>query len=154
IAQAIRIELTPQERARLTHARAVSADAHEAFLKGRFYWARRTEAGTRRALEFFQQAVDSDPDYAVAYTGLADSYISLALPEALQEVLPPTEAFPKAQAAVRRALEIDDSLAEAHASLGHIKFQYERDWSGAEREFRRAIELDANYANAHLWYAL
>lgn len=154
IAQAISVQLTPQEHARLTRGDTLSTAAHEAFLKGRFYWAKRTEAGTRRALEYYQQAVAADPRYAVAYTGIADSYISLALPEALQEALPPEEAFPQAQAAALRALSLDDTLAEAHASLGHIKFQYERDWPGAEREFRRALELNPNYANAHLWYAL
>jgi Tfp pilus assembly protein PilF len=86
--------------------------------------------------------------------GLSDAYLSLALSEALQEALAPNEAFPKARVAAERALEIDESLGEAHASLGHIKFQYDRDWRGAELEFKRAIELTPNYAYAHLTYAL
>jgi Tfp pilus assembly protein PilF len=90
----------------------------------------------------------------VAYSGLADSYISLALPEAMQEVLPANQAFPQARAATDKALQIDDKLAEAHATLAHIQFQYDRDWAGAEREFRRALDLNPNYANAHQWYAL
>jgi TolB-like protein/DNA-binding winged helix-turn-helix (wHTH) protein/Flp pilus assembly protein TadD len=154
MAQAIRIKLTPQELTRLVNIQSVDPEAHEAFLKGRYFWSKRTEATTRKAIEYFQLATEKNPNYALAYTGLADSYISLALPEALQEALPPNEAFPKARAAVDRALEIDPTLAEAHASLAHIKFQYERDWSGAEKEFQLAITLNPNYANAHHWYAL
>jgi TolB-like protein/DNA-binding winged helix-turn-helix (wHTH) protein/Tfp pilus assembly protein PilF len=154
IAQAIRIRLTPQEQTRFSDVRPANREAYEAFLKGRYFWSKRTEATTQKAIAYFQQAVEKDPNYAPAFTGLADSYISLALPEALQEALPPNEAFPKARAAADRALEIDYTLAEAHASLAHIKFQYDRDWSGAEKEFQLAIELNPNYANAHHWYAL
>jgi serine/threonine protein kinase/Flp pilus assembly protein TadD len=154
IAQAIRIKLTPEEQTRLAGLHAVNHEAYETFLKGRYFWSKRTEETTKKAIEYFQQATEKDPNYALAFTGLADSYISLVLTEALQEALPPKEAFPKARAAVDRALEIDDTLAEAHASLGHIKFQYDRDWSGAEKEFQRAIELNPNIANAHQWYAL
>jgi tetratricopeptide (TPR) repeat protein len=107
-----------------------------------------------KAMWYFRDAIAKDPSYASAFAGLSDSYVSLAILEALQEVLPPREAFPKATAAVNRALELDDTLAEAHASLGHIKFQYDRDWAGAEREFKRAIVLNPNYADAHHWYAL
>jgi tetratricopeptide (TPR) repeat protein len=89
----------------------------------------------------------------MAYVGLADAYKSLAIPDATQEALPPREAFPKARAAAIRALEIDEMLAEAHASLAHIKYLYDLDWSGAENEFRRAIEVNPNYASAHQWYA-
>jgi len=105
-------------------------------------------------MEYFREAIEKDPTYARAFVGLSDSYISLALPEALQEVLPPREGFSNATAAVNQALEIDDTLADAHASLAHIKFQYDRDWAGAEREFKRAIDLNPNYAEAHHWYAL
>jgi TolB-like protein/DNA-binding winged helix-turn-helix (wHTH) protein/Flp pilus assembly protein TadD len=154
IAQAIRVKLTPQEQSRFAGARPVNGEAYEAFLKGRYFWSKRTEAGTEKAIDYFHQATEKDPNYALAFTGLADSYISLALSEALQESLPPKEAFPKARAAVDRALELDHALAEAHASLAHIKFQYDRDWSGAEKEFQLAIELGPNFANAHQWYAL
>jgi TolB-like protein/DNA-binding winged helix-turn-helix (wHTH) protein/Flp pilus assembly protein TadD len=154
ISQAIRVKLTPQERTRLVDVHPVDHEAYEAFLKGRFYWSKRTEEATKKAIDYFERAIARDPNYALAYTGLADSHISLALAEALQEVVPPNEAFPRARLAVNRALETDDTLAEAHASLGHIKFQYDRDWAGAEREFKRAIELNPNYANAHHWYAL
>jgi TolB-like protein/DNA-binding winged helix-turn-helix (wHTH) protein/Tfp pilus assembly protein PilF len=154
ITQAIRIKLTPQEQTRFASVRPVNSEAYEAFLKGRYFWGKRTEAATQKAIEYFQQAVEKDPNYALAFTGLADSYSSLALPAALQEALPSNEAFPKARAAADRALAIDSTLAEAHASVARIKYLYDRDWSGAEKEFQRAIELNRNYANAHHWYAL
>ena len=154
IAHAIHVALTPQEQARLANLRPVNHDAYEALLRGRYYWNKRTEATTTKAMEYFRAASEKDPTYAHAFVGLSNSYWSLALSEALQEVLPPREAFAKATAAVDKALEIDDTLAEAHASLAHIKFQYDRDWAGAEREFKRAIELNSNYADAHHWYAL
>jgi TolB-like protein/DNA-binding winged helix-turn-helix (wHTH) protein/Flp pilus assembly protein TadD len=154
IARAIRVTLTPQEGSRLTRVRSIDPEAHEALLKGRYYWSRRTEETTRKAIGYFEQAIARDPREAMAFVGLSDSYLSLALTEALQEAVPPNEAFPKARAAAQKALEIDDTLGEAHASLGHIKFQYDRDWHGAEQEFKRAIELNPNYAYAHMTYAL
>src|SRR5262249_43687855 len=137
IAEAIRVKLTPQERSRLTRVRTVDPEAHEALIKGRYYWSKRTEEGSRKAIGFFEQAIAQDPNEAMGFVGLSDSYLSLALPEALQEALAPNDAFPKARAAAQRALDIDDTLGEAHASLGHVKFQYDRDWRGAELEFKR-----------------
>jgi len=134
--------------------RPVNPDAHEALLKGRYYWSKRTEESTRKAIVFFEQAIAHDPGAAMAYVGLSDSYLSLSLPEALQEAVSPNEAFPKARAAAEKALGIDNTLGEAHASLGHIKFQYDRDWHGAEQEFKRAIELKPGYSYAHMTYAL
>ena len=154
ISEAIRVELTLPEQRGLAGVRPVDQETYESFLKGRYYWSKRTEEATQKAIEYFQQAIDRDPRFALAFIGLADSYISLAVPETLQEVMPPADAFPKARIAVSRALQMDDALAEAHASLAHIMFQYDRDWSGAEKEFRRAIDLNPNYANAHHWYAL
>lgn len=154
ISRAIRVQITPQEQTRLASTHPVSPEAYEAFLKGRYYWGKRTEATTKKAIEYFQEATVKDPNYAPAFAGLADSYSSPALSEASQEMGPPNQAFPKAKAAASRALEIDNTLAEAHASLGHIKFLYDRDWAGAESEFKRAIELNPNYANAHHWYAV
>jgi len=154
ISRAIRIQLTPLEQGRFAAVHPVNQEAHEAFLKGRFFWSKRTEETTKKAIEYFQEATEKDPGYALAFTGLADSYMSLALSEALQELVPPNDAFPKARTAANRALELDETLAEAHASLAHVKFQYDRDWMGAEKEFNRAIELNPNYANTHHWYAL
>ena len=154
ITNAIRIALNADEQARLGDVRPVNRDAYEALLKGRYYRNKRTEATTKKAMEYFREAIEKDPSYALAFASLSDSYISLALSEALQEVLPAREAFPQARAAVNRALAIDDTLGEAHATLGHIRFQYDRDWAGAEKEFKRAIELNPNYAGAHHWYAL
>ena len=154
IANAIRIALTADEQARLGDVRPVNRDAYEALLKGRYYRNKRTEATTKKAMEYFREAIEKDPSYALAFASLSDSYISFALSETLQEVLPAREAFPQARAAVNRALAIDDTLGEAHATLGHIKFQYDRDWTDAEKEFKRAIELNPNYASAHHWYAL
>jgi len=154
IADAIRVTLTPQERSRLATARPVDPDAHEALLKGRYCWSKRTEEGTRQAIGFFEQAIARDPTDAMGFVGLSDSYLSLALPEALAEVLPPSDAFPKARAAAERALEIDAALGEAHASLGHVKFQYDRDWRGAEQELKRATELSPNYGHAFHLHAL
>jgi TolB-like protein/Tfp pilus assembly protein PilF len=154
IAEAIRVKLTPQEAGRVAQDRNVDEEAREAHLKGRYYWNKRTEEATWKPIDYFQLAIAKDRNDARAYAELADSYVSLALVEALQEAIPPNEGFPKAREAARRALEIDETLGEAHATLGHIHFQYDRDWAGAEREFKRAIELTPNYANAHLWYAL
>jgi TolB-like protein/DNA-binding winged helix-turn-helix (wHTH) protein/Flp pilus assembly protein TadD len=154
ISDAIRVTLTPEERTRFADVRPVDQEAYEAFLKGRYYWSKRTEQSTRKAIEYFQRAVEEEPQYALAFAGLADSYNSLALTEALQDVVPPAENLLKARAAADRALAIDDKLAEAHATIGGIKFQYERDWSASAAEFTRAIELNPNYANAHQWYGL
>ena len=149
ITNAIRIALNADEQARLGNVRPVNRDAYEALLKGRYYRNKRTEATTKKAMEYFREAIEKDPSYALAFASLSDAYIVLALSEALQEVLPSREAFPQARAAVNRALAIDNTLGEAHATLGHIKFQYDRDWAGAEKEFKRAIELNPNYASAH-----
>ena len=154
ITNAIRIALNADEQARLGDVRPVNRDAYEALLKGRYYRNKRTEATTKKAMEYFREAIEKDPSYTLAFASLSDSYISFALSETLQEVLPAREAFPQARAAVNRALAIDDTLGEAHATLGHIKFQYDRDWTDAEKEFKRAIELNPNYASAHHWYAL
>ena len=151
ISRAIRVQITPQEQTQLARTRPVNPEAYEAWLKGRYFWNKRTGAATKKAIEYFEGAIAKDPNYAQAYVGLADSYSSPALAEASG---PPDQAFPKAKAAASRALEIDSDLAEAHASLAHIKFLYDRDWTGSETEFHRAIELNPNYANAHHWYAV
>jgi TolB-like protein/DNA-binding winged helix-turn-helix (wHTH) protein/Flp pilus assembly protein TadD len=149
IADEIRVTLTPPDRARLTRPTTSNPDAYLAYSKGRFFWNKRTSPDLEKAIGFFQQAVALDPNYALAYDGLADSY----LPLGWYGFLSPADTFPHAKDAVNKALSLDDSLAEAHTTLAFVSLYYDRGWAGAEREFRRAIELNPNYANAHHWYA-
>lgn len=127
-----------------------NANAYQLYLKGRYYWNRRTEQGFVKALELFQQSIAADSGYARAWAGAADAWAALGVYSAR----PPNEVMPSARVAVQKALALDDTLAEAHASLGYIRATYEWDWVGAESEFRRAIELNPNYATAHQWYAV
>jgi tetratricopeptide (TPR) repeat protein len=149
IADEIRVTLTAPDRARLTRARTADPDAYQAYSKGRFWWNKRTEEDLKKAIGFFQQAIDKDPNYALAYDGLADCWIPLGW----YGFVAPSEAFPRARDAITKALSLDHSLAEAHTSLAFVTVYYDRDWAGADREFRRAIELNPNYANGHHWYA-
>jgi len=149
IAEEVRIKLTPEEQARLTPTRPVNPEAFEAYLRGRYFWNRRTEEALKKGIEFFGQALEKDPAYALAYAGLADSYCVLGD----YSFLPPKEAIPRAKAGATKALELDETSAEAHTSLAFVKHRYEWDWLGAEREFKRAIELNPNYATAHHWYS-
>jgi TolB-like protein/DNA-binding winged helix-turn-helix (wHTH) protein/Tfp pilus assembly protein PilF len=148
IADAIQIKLTPQQQARMANARPINPEAYQAYVKGRYFWNKRTEQGLKKGMEYFQQAIDLDPQYALAYAGLADCNTLLSV---YSNALP-TESFPRAEAAAVKALEIDATLAEAHASLGFSRLWYDWDWSGAEREYQRAIELNPNYATAHQGY--
>ncbi len=150
IAKEINARLTPQEEVRLARVHQVDPEAYHAYLKGRYFWNRRTPEGFNRGIEHFTQAIASDPTYAPAYAGLADCYNLLND----YDIIAPREAVPKARAAANRALATDSTLAEAHASLGFALARYDWDWIGAEREFQRAIELQPNYAIAHHWYAL
>ncbi len=152
IADEVQAKLTPQERARLARPRRADPAAHEAYLKGRYYWARATEESVRKSIEYFEEAIAKDPRYALAHAGLADAYNQLCNP--ILEIVPQGAVIPKVQAATTRALELDDTLADAHISLGRIKFYYDWDWAGAEKSFRRAIELSPNYSYAHYVYAL
>jgi len=145
IAQQIRLTLSADTRARLAQQRPVNAEAHEAYLRGLYFWNKFNIPALNKSLEYFQQAIDKDPGYAHAYAGLSASYAILGN----MGVLPPREAYPKAAAAARKALEIDEGLSEAHGELGWVTLFYERDWAGAEREFRRAIALNPSNANAH-----
>jgi serine/threonine-protein kinase len=152
VTHAIAATLTGEERRRLNRRRTPSPEAYEAYLKGRYFWNERNVQSLRRALEYFEQAIARDPNYASAYAGLADTYAMLgSMPYA---DLPDLEAGPKAKAAAIRALEIDETLAEAHVSLAFITYSFEWDWAEGERQFKRAIELDPDYATAHYWYAL
>lgn len=128
-----------------------NAEAYQLYLKGRYFWNKRSEEGVRKGIEYLQQAIDADPLYSLAYAGLADCYIVLGAP---LNALPPKEAFLKAKAAATKALEIDDTLAEAYATLGVVKQRFEWDPEGAAQDFRRAIELNPTYATAHQWYAI
>ncbi|HXW06945.1 MAG TPA: protein kinase [Vicinamibacterales bacterium] len=149
VARQIRITVTPEEQARLERTRRVIPAAHEAFLRGRFQWNRRTLDGLERAVEYFQRAIEIDPAYAPAHAGLADAYAILGN----NQFLPAADTYPKAKAAALAALEIDESLAEAHTSLAFVMQNHDWDWSGAEREYRRAFELNPSYAQAHQWRA-
>jgi DNA-binding winged helix-turn-helix (wHTH) protein/TolB-like protein/lipoprotein NlpI len=124
--------------------------AYQLYLQGRYFWNKRTEEGLRRSIEYFQQATIEDPQYAVAYAGLADSYALLGS----YGVEPAQQAYPNARSAALKALQLDDSLPEAYTSLGMISFYYEWNWPQAEHEFKRSIELNPNYPMAHAWYAV
>jgi len=149
IAHEVKIKLTPQEQARLETARPIDPAAHEAYLLGRYLWNKRTAAGLAKAFTYFRQAISKDSSYAAAYAGMADYY----------NVLPfysrhsPAEVFPQAKAAALKALEIDETLAEAHAALAYITAYYDWDLHGAEREFQRALDLNPSNAAAHHSYS-
>jgi len=147
IASEIHIALTEEQEKRLAAPRQISPEAYEAYLKGRYYWNKRTGESMQKAEQYFEQAIDNDPTYAAAYSGLADCNSGLTW----HGFKSPIEALPKAYAAARKALEIDPKSAEAHASLG-LAMTHSWDWTGAEAEFRRALQLDPQYANAHHWY--
>jgi TolB-like protein/DNA-binding winged helix-turn-helix (wHTH) protein/Tfp pilus assembly protein PilF len=147
IASEIHIALSEEQEKRLAAPRKISPEAYEAYLKGRYYWNKRTGESMQKAERYFEQAIDSDPTYAAAYSGLADCNSGLTW----HGFKSPAQALPKAYAAARKALEINPESAEAHASLG-LAMTHRWDWTGAEAEFRRALQLDPQYANAHHWY--
>lgn len=149
IAAEVKAVVTPDEQARFVQARAFDPAAYDAYLKGRFYWNERTRENLQKSLQFFEEAIAKDPQNPLPYAGKADAYDMFGN----YSLLPPQQAFPKAEEAARKALEMDDSLAEAHSALGFARYQYDWDWAGAEHEFQRAIELKPNYATAHQWYA-
>ena len=151
IAEQIRISLSPQEQAVLKSAKVVNPEAYEAYLKGRYFWNKRTADSLKTAVDYFSQAIAKDPNYAQAYTGLADAYALLG--DWQYGVLAPKEAFPKAKAAAIKALELDSALSEAHNSLAFCFDAFDWDFESAGKEFRRAIELNPGYATAHHWYA-
>jgi tetratricopeptide (TPR) repeat protein len=142
--------LTGEEKQRLTKRYTANTEAYQLYLKGRYAWEKRSESGLTQSIEYFQQAIEKDPGYALAYAGLADSYAVLSS----YSIMSPGESFPRARAAARKALEIDDSLAQAHATLGIAFMHFDRDWPSAESEYKKAIALDPNYATVHHWYGL
>ncbi len=145
IVEKLRIGLLGTQRRKLTKRHTEDIDAYNLYLKGRYFWNKRTEKGLRKGIEYFTKAIESDPEYAVAYTGLADSYNLLSA----YSIASPGESIPKAKAAATKALEIDPDLAEGHECLGHVDMLYDWNWQRAEREFKRAIVLNPNYATAH-----
>jgi TolB-like protein/DNA-binding winged helix-turn-helix (wHTH) protein/Tfp pilus assembly protein PilF len=146
---ALRVQLSTEGDRALAHRYTKDVEAYQLYLKGRYFWNKRTEEGLRKSIEYFEQARSRDEHFALAYAGLADAYVHLNLYSATEQ----KDAFPKAKQAAERALQIDESLAEAHTTLGYIREQYEWDWAGAEAEFKRAIELNPNYATAHQYYS-
>jgi TolB-like protein/Tfp pilus assembly protein PilF len=135
---------------RAAGAKAGNPDAIDAYIRGRYWWNKRGQANLLRAIQFFGQALDADPAFAPAYSGLADAYVQLGY----GSYLSPEDAFLKAEAAARKALELDSTLAEPHATLGFVKMYYAWDWPAADREFRLAIARNPSYATAHEWYGL
>jgi TolB-like protein/Tfp pilus assembly protein PilF/class 3 adenylate cyclase len=146
----LKLKLSNEEQRRLVRRDSVNADAYQFYLRGRYFWNKRTSDGIKQAIEHFQQSIERDPNFALGYVGLADSYTGLTF----YNFAAPHEAMPKAKESAIRALELDNTLAEAHASLAHILTNYDWNWSAAEKEFKRAIELKPDYATAHQWYAI
>jgi len=152
ISQKLRLKLTGEEKARLTRRYTENTEAYQLYLHGRYWWNKRNPEALQKGLQFFQQAIEKDPGYALAYVGLSDSYN--LLPSYAYDAMPPREAMPKARVAALRALELDPALGEAHVSLGQVLAGYDWVFPAAEREYKRAIELNPGYASAHHFYAL
>jgi TolB-like protein/Tfp pilus assembly protein PilF/tRNA A-37 threonylcarbamoyl transferase component Bud32 len=144
----LRPKMTGAERGQLAKSNTANTEAYQLYLKGRYYWNKRTADDLKKSIDFFQQAVALDPNYALAYAGLADAYQTLPS----YSDLPPEETYLKSKTAAQKAIELDPALAEPHAALGGDLSEYDRDFAGAEREFKRAIELNPNYATGHQWY--
>lgn len=148
IAEEVRVQLTPHERSRLSPARSVNPEAYEAFLKGRHFWNKFNKDGLKKAIEYFNEAVENDPEYAPGYLGLSASFCVAG-----EAGLRPRQTFPLARQAAVKALELDDRLAEAHTTLGQVKYLYDWDWAGAEDEFGEAIRLNPAEPHTHAFYA-
>jgi serine/threonine-protein kinase len=146
------LHLTGEERSSLIKHSTENTDAYQLYLKGRYYWDKRSVDGFSKALQYFQQALDIDPNYALAQAGVADCYDLLGL--GIYNGLPPEESYPKAKAAIDRAFQLDSNLAEAYTIRGHMNHSYEWDWARAESDFQRAIELNPKYATGHVFYAV
>jgi TolB-like protein/Tfp pilus assembly protein PilF len=148
ISEKLRLQLTGEERRRLTKRYTEDSGAYRLYLKGRYHWNKRSPEGLQKAVEYFQQALDKDPAYSLAYAGLADTYAYLSF----FNVVAPREAMPKAKTAAVKGLEIDKALAEAHVSLGYISFTYDGDWSAAGKHFEEALALNPAYTRGHTFY--
>jgi TolB-like protein/Tfp pilus assembly protein PilF len=150
IAREVQVKLTPQEQVQFAQVHLVDPEAYEAYLKGRYHWSRGSSESLSRAIQYFNDAIRSDPSYAPGYAGLADAYSDLAV----FNFQPPTEAFPKAKAAALRAIEVDSDLGEAHGALAAVAWAYDWDWLGAEREYEKAFQLNPVSAGTHLRYSV
>jgi TolB-like protein/Flp pilus assembly protein TadD len=146
----LKLKLSSEEQRRLIKHDSTNAKAYQFYLRGRYFWNKRTSDGIKQAIEHFQQSIEHDPNFALGYVGLADSYIALTF----YNFAAPHETMPKAKESALKALALDNTLAEAHASLAHILMNYDWNWSAAEKEFKRSIELKPDYAQAHQWYAI
>jgi TolB-like protein/Tfp pilus assembly protein PilF len=146
----LKLKLSSEEQRRLVNRDSTNAEAYQFYLRGRYFWNKRTSDGIKQAIEHFQQSVERDPNFALGYVGLADSYIGLTF----YNFAAPHETMPKAKESAIKALALDNTLAEAHASLAHVLMNYDWNWSEAEKEFKRSIELKPDYATAHEWYAI
>ena len=149
ISEKLQLQLTGDQKQRLTKRYTEDAEAYRLYLKGRYHWNKRSADGFQKAVEYFRQALDKDPAYSLAYAGLADTYAYLPF----FHVVPPREAMPKAKTAAAKAVEIDDHLAEPHVSLGYVSFTYDGDWSAAGKHFEQALALNPAYTGAHTFYA-
>jgi adenylate cyclase len=147
VAQTLKIRLLGEDKKRLDKKPTENIEAYNLYRQGRYYAEKFSQDGFKKALGFYQQAIEKDPHFALAYAGMADNYVLAA-----DLYIPPREAFPKAKEAALKAIELDDNLAEAHASLGFVHFHYDWDWAAAEKEFKRALALNPQSAQAHIHY--
>jgi len=147
IVNEIRVKLTPEDQVRLATTRPISTQSYENYLKGRYYWNKRSQEGLTKAIDYFQLAIEQDPNYALAYAGLADCYSIIG--SVIVGTVPALEVAPKARAAALKSLELDNTLAEAQTSLATVRFNYDWDWNAAASGFRRAVELNPSYATAY-----
>src|SRR5262245_662374 len=149
VSENLRLRLSSEEKRRLAERYTDNLEAHETYLRGRYFWNKRSRDGFEKAIDYFNQAIAMDPNYALPYSGLADCYLSMTT----YGMAPTEEGFSKTKEAAKKALAIDDTLAEAHTSLAHLTWLHEWNWAEGERGFKRAIELNPNYPTAHQWYA-
>lgn len=149
IVDKLRVKLLREDKEKLIKRSTADVEAYNLYLKGRYFWGKRTKEGFRKAMEFFKQSVEKDPNFTVAYSGLADSYNLIGFYNFSQ----PKEVFPKAKEAAQKALRIDDTIAEAYASLAFVELYYDWDWKAAHENFMKAVELSPGYPTAHHWYA-
>jgi TolB-like protein/Tfp pilus assembly protein PilF len=150
VARSLRRSLTPAQQAGLATAPTLDPAALDRYIRARYWWNKRGRAGLLQSIALFTEALDIDPTFALAYSGMADAYVQLGYGSLLR----PDDAFPRARAAARRALDLDSTLAEPHATLGYVAMYFDWDWNTADTEFRRAIALNPGYATAHEWYGL